>query len=112
MVKKTGILLPDRFTSGALRGVRKPIGSQKAVGRTAGVSASTISRAERGFAVNFTSAILLGVSLGLLDYGVYDIRDRRILRILRYMRVVERGGHAKGWKDYYAGIRQLVEKAA
>lgn len=108
----TPILLSDRFVEGDLRSVRKPCGSQKAVGLRAGVSASTVSRAERGFEVNFTSAILLGIALGLLDYGVYDMRDWRIRKVLRYMRIVERGGHAKGWNDYYGGVQQLIQRAA
>lgn len=105
-------MLPDRFEAGKLcnrrrtRGHRE--GTQKAVASHAGVSAGTFSRAERGFTVNFTSAILIGVELGILDYGVYDIRDRRIKRVLRYMRVVQRGGHAKGWNDYYAGVKALL----
>ena len=104
--------LPNRFVEGSLRAVRKPRGSQKAVGARAGLSACTISRAERGFGVNFTSAILLGVALGLLENGVYDMQDRRIKKILRYMRVVERGGHAKGWNSYYAGVQELIKQAA
>lgn len=76
------------------------------------MSPTTISRAERGFEVNFTSAILLATALGILDYGVYDVRDRRIKRVLRYMRVVTRGGHAKGWNDYCAGVQRLIAKAA
>lgn len=108
MAGTVSVMLPVRFKEGKLRSVRKPRGSQKDVGARAGVSAGTISRAERGFSVNFTSAILLGVELGLLDYGVYDIRDERILRVLRYMKVVQRGGHAKGWRDYYAGVSELL----
>lgn len=108
---KNSILLPDRYISGALRNVRKANGSQVAVGKGAGVSASTISRAERGFKVNFTSAILLGVALGLLEPGVYCVTDARIKRVLRYMRVVQRGGHAKGWNDYYLGVQRLAKAA-
>ena len=108
MAKATYVVLPDRFVEGALRSRRKLNGSQKVVASGAGVSAGTISRAERGFSVNFTSAILIGVELGLLDYGVYDINDRRIKKILRYMRVVQRGGRAKGWNDYYLGVKSLL----
>lgn len=111
MAEKATVLLPDRFQEGKLRKQRRMHGTQKVVAQGAGVSAGTISRAERGFAVNFTSAILIGLELGLLDYGVYDIRDRRIKRVLRYMRVVQRGGHAKGWNDYYAGVRKLLNAA-
>lgn len=112
MVENNPVLLPDRFVSGALRSRRKPQGSQKDVGARAGVCAGTISRAERGFGVNFTSAILLAVALGLLPYGTYDIRDPQIKRVLRYMRVVQRGRHAKGWDDYYSGIQRLLAKKA
>lgn len=105
-------MFPDRFQEDKLRNKRKSRGrregTQKAVASHAGVSAGTFSRAERGFNVNFTSAILIGVELGLLDYGVYDINDRRIKRVLRYMRVVQRGGHAKGWNDYYTGVQELL----
>lgn len=104
-------MLPDRYQAGKLRARRKPQGSQKAVGGRAGISATTVSRAERGFKVNFTSAILLAVELGLLPYGTFDIRDPQIKRVLRYMRVVQRGAHAKGWNNYYAGVDQLIKRA-
>ena len=108
----SNVLSTDPFVEGELRTIRKARGNQKAVGKSAGVSASTISRAERGFGVNFTSAILIGVELGLLSYGVFAITDTRIKRILRYMRVVERGGHAKGWNDYCASISEIIRNAA
>lgn len=112
MEKADVVVLPVRFKEGKLRNKRRSLGrregTQRAVASRAGVCAGTISRAERGFSVNFTSAILIGVELGILDYGVYDIRDSRIQRVLRYMRVVQRGGHAKGWNDYYTGIKALL----
>jgi len=108
----SNVLTTDRFVPGKLRQIRKNRGSQKFVGNGAGVSASTVSHAERGFGVNFTSAILLGVALGILSYGVYAIDDPRIKRIMRYMRVVQNGRHAKGWDDYYAGVSEIIRKAA
>ena len=108
----SNVLSTDRFIDGKLRYVRKRAGSQKLVGKRAGISASTISRAERGFGVNFTSAILLGIELRILDYGVYDVNDPSIKRILSYMRVVANGGHAKGWQDYYEGVKKIIRNAA
>lgn len=102
----------DSFVEGALRAHRKPYGSQKAVALGAGFSAGTMSRAERGFDVNFTSAILIGMRLGLLKPGVYDLADPRIRRIVRYMRVSAQGGHAKGWASYCQDKRPAARKAA
>ena len=108
----SNVLAATRFVDGKLRYTRKNCGSQKAIGSRAGISASTVSRAERGFEVNFTSAILLGVALSILDYGVYDVTDSRVKRVLSYMRIVEHGRHAKGWGDYYAGVSEIIRKAA
>ena len=105
-------LMANRFVDGKLRYVRKRRGSQKAIGSRAGVSAGTISRAERGFEVNFTSAILLGIALGIIDYGVYEVTDARIKRILSYMRVVQSGRHANGWEEYYNGVSEIIRQAA
>jgi len=102
----------DRFAEGKLRELRKKKGTQKQVAGKA-FSSSTLSRAERGFGVNFTSAILIGVELRILERGtLYDVSDRRIKRLMHYMRVVQRGRHAKGWNDYYAGVSELIREAA
>ena len=116
MASESSPLLPDRFVAGALhsrRMERKAQGkpwTQAAIGDSAGVSRHTVSRAERGKPVNFTSAILMARRLGILTRDVYDITDPAIKRVLRDMRVTGAGGHAKGWSAYYGGGK--LRKAA
>lgn len=101
MAMATVTALQPRFREGALREVRKPQGSQKMVASKAGVSASTLGRAERGGVVKNETALLIACAMSIMKPGIYDLNHPAVKAALRkFMLTTTKGRIPKGWAHF------------